>query len=86
MWAYLIVSYLYLEKMGLSRIIFQLYYNLLYFLTNVPIFNCVNFRNGDCRKFSGLIFASVGQMTKITPISYVKWGYFTDNLPISTTM
>jgi hypothetical protein len=83
---FLVVRYLYLEKTGLSRNFFQLFFNLFDLLTNIPIFNCVIFRNGNYEKGYGLIFISVGQMTQINPISYSKWGIFTGNLPRSTTM
>jgi len=68
MWAYVIVAYLYLKEMWLSRNIFLILFNLLILQFNMFAFNCANFPNGDSRIFSGLIFPQVGELVEFTPI------------------
>ena len=79
MWAFVIVAYLYLKKMWLSRNNFLILFNLLILQFNMCAFNCVNFLNGDRRMFSVLIFLKVGELVEFTPLYCGKWGIFSDN-------
>ena len=56
-WAYLVVSYLYLKKIGLSRINFpNIYLTYCIYYDNLVHSHCGIFRNGNCQRFFALFF------------------------------